>query len=378
MKILFSGGGTGGHFYPIIAVAEAINDIINREKLVGVKMYFMSDKPYDERLLFENGIIFKKATAGKLRNYFSLKNYFWDPIKTLFGIFSATWKIFWIYPDVIFGKGGYASFPALVAAKILRIPIFIHESDSLPGRVNLMVGKWKNTIRIAVSYPEAMNYFPSEKVAITGNPIRKDIINLNKKGSHEYFGLEETIPTILVIGGSQGAVKINDIIIDSLPDLIKKYQIIHQTGKENFKEASSRATFLIEREPNLKRYKPVPYLDETALKMAGGCADIVISRAGSSIFEIATWGLPSIIIPIPEDISRDQRKNAYSYARVSGASVLEEKNLSPIILSTEIDRILKNKKTSEDMKNGALRFSSKDASQVIASEIIKMGLEHEE
>lgn len=376
MKILFTGGGTGGHFYPIIAIAEAINDITEKEKLVGVKLFFMSDAPYDERALFENGIVFKKASAGKIRRYFSFLNFI-DPFKNLLGIVSATFKLFWLYPDVVFGKGGYASFPALFAARILRIPIFLHESDSVPGRVNLIAGKWSVTKKIAVSYPEALSYFPEEKTAVTGNPIRKGIINPITNGSHEYFGLDKNVPTIFITGGSQGAVNINDIIVDTLPELLKKYQVIHQTGKNNFKDVINRANFLLENNSNKDRYKPYSYMDETAIKMASGASALVISRAGSTIFEIATWGIPSIIIPIPEDVSRDQKKNAFSYARVSGAVVLEERNLSSAILLSEINRIIDNKNISEQMKNGALKFSSKDASKIIAEEILRMCIEHE-
>lgn len=377
MKILFSGGGTGGHFYPIIAIAQAINQVIEKEKLVGVRLYFMSDSPYDERLLFENEITFKKASAGKLRKYFSLRNYFVDPFKTLWGIIVATWKLFWLYPDVVFGKGGYASFPALWAARILRIPVFLHESDSIPGRVNLIAGKWRIVKRVAVSYPEAMAYFPESKTALTGNPIRKELLEPMKKGSHEYFGLEKDVPVIFIVGGSQGAQNINEVIVDSLPELVSKYQIVHSTGKDNFKDVASRAAFLLEKNEHKTRYKPYSFLDETASKMIAGAASLVISRAGSTIFEIAVWGLPSIIIPIPEEISRDQRKNAFAYARVSDAIVLEERNLSSSILISEINRVFGDLKLQELMKEGASKFAKKDAAIKIAEELIKLGLEHE-
>ena len=136
MKILFTGGGTGGHFYPIIAIAQAINEIQEKEKLVGVELFYMSNSPYDERLLFENGISYKEISAGKIRRYFSFKN-FTDLFKTFNGIISAIAALYVIYPDVVFGKGGYASFPVLFAARLLRIPVIIHESDSHPGRANL-------------------------------------------------------------------------------------------------------------------------------------------------------------------------------------------------------------------------------------------------
>src|SRR3989338_9287012 len=135
MKIVFTGGGTGGHFYPIIAVAERVNQIIDREKIVGMKLYYVSDNPYDKEMLFENGLIFEEIKAGKMRTHFSLVSFLKnisDVFKTFFGTLNAIYKMFTIYPDVVFGKGGYSSFPTIFAARILRIPVIIHESDSAP------------------------------------------------------------------------------------------------------------------------------------------------------------------------------------------------------------------------------------------------------
>ncbi|HPN89357.1 MAG TPA: glycosyltransferase, partial [Candidatus Paceibacterota bacterium] len=157
MKILFTGGGTGGHFYPVIAVAEEVKRICTEQKIVAPELYFMSDKPYNERALSDNGLKFVPVQAGKIRRYFSLMNFF-DVFKTIFGSIRAIFTLFSIYPDVVFGKGGYASFPGLLAARLLRIPVVIHESDSHPGRVTLWAGKFAK--RIAVSYPEAAKYFP--------------------------------------------------------------------------------------------------------------------------------------------------------------------------------------------------------------------------
>ena len=148
MKLFLTGGGSGGHFYPIIAVAEAIRKIVRIEKLVAPGLYFMSDSPYNEKLLYDNEIIFKKVGAGKIRLYFSFWN-FTDLFKTFFGALKAIAEMFGIYPDVVFGKGGYTSFPALLAARIFRIPVVIHESDSVPGKVNLWAGKF--AVKVAVS-----------------------------------------------------------------------------------------------------------------------------------------------------------------------------------------------------------------------------------
>src|SRR3989344_3094489 len=121
MKIVFTGGGTGGHFYPIIAVVERVNQIIDQENIIGAKLYYISDSPYDKEVLFENGLLYEEASAGKIRTYFSFRN-FLDIFKTFFGVVNVIYKMFSIYPDVVFGKGGYASFPTILAARILRIP----------------------------------------------------------------------------------------------------------------------------------------------------------------------------------------------------------------------------------------------------------------
>ncbi|MBI5140557.1 MAG: undecaprenyldiphospho-muramoylpentapeptide beta-N-acetylglucosaminyltransferase [Candidatus Vogelbacteria bacterium] len=375
MKILFTGGGTGGHFYPIIAIAQAINEIQEKEKLIGVELFYMSDSPYNERLLFETGISYKQVSAGKIRRYFSLKN-FTDILKTLNGIISAIAALYIIYPDVVFGKGGYASFPTLMAARILRIPVVIHESDSHPGRVNLWAGKFAK--KIAVAYPEALKYFPKDKVAVTGLPIRKSLLSPIKKGAVEFLGLEQDVPIVYITGGSQGAVNINDAIIDILPELVKKYQIVHQTGINNIDDVRGRALLNLEGKEFKERYRPFAYLNETAQRMVAGVASIVISRAGAtSIFEIAAWGIPSIIIPIPEEVSHDQRTNAFSYARSGGAIVVEEKNLSGTILLSEINRLLSNPHIMKNMNEKALSFAPRDAAEVIARELISIGLKHE-
>ncbi len=374
MKILFTGGGTGGHFYPIIAVAQAIREIADTEKLVGIELYYVSDDPYDKRVLFENNIIYSEVSAGKIRRYFSFQNFI-DIFKTFAGIVSAIGKLFIIYPDVVFGKGGYASFPALVAAWILRIPVIIHESDSMPGRVNLWASKFAQ--KIAVSYPEAANFFPKEKVAFTGNPLRREILSPITRGAHEFLELERGVPVIFVTGGSQGALNINDVLIDIVPNLVTKYQIVHQTGQTNFLETQRRAQFLLDTSEFKKRYKPFAYLNETALRMIGGIANLAITRAGSTVFELAVWGVPSIVIPIPEEISHDQRSNAFAYARSGGAIVIEEKNLSATILESEIERLMSSPETLDLMKEKALVFSPKDAAFKIAKELIATGLSHE-
>lgn len=375
MKILFTGGGTGGHFYPIIAVAEEIKQVCSDQKIIPPELYFMSDKPYNERALRDNNIKFVLIPAGKIRRYFSLMN-FLDLFRTVYGVIRAIFVLFSIYPDVVFGKGGYASFPGLFAARLLKIPIVIHESDSHPGRVTLWASHFAT--RIAVSYPEAAKYFPAEKTAVVGNPIRREILFSGKTGAHEFLDFDKKIPTIFVVGGSQGSTKINETVLDILPQLLEKYQIIHQVGRANYEEIKKRADFLTGDSSNKNRYKIFDYLNDIAMRMAAGAANLVISRAGSAIFEIANWGIPAIIIPIPEEVSHDQRTNAFTYARSGGAVVIEEKNLTPSILLSETKRILDDEKIQAEMKTGAAGFAKPEAGKTIAEEIIRLALAHEE
>jgi UDP-N-acetylglucosamine--N-acetylmuramyl-(pentapeptide) pyrophosphoryl-undecaprenol N-acetylglucosamine transferase len=375
MKILLTGGGSGGHFYPLIAVAEAINQIAKDENLVSPKLYFMSDSPYDTETLIQNNITFIPISAGKIRRYASMSNFF-DLFRTFFGVIGALKKVFDLYPDVIFSKGAYASFPVLTAARLLRIPVIIHESDSVPGKTNLWASKFAK--RIAVSYPDTAEYFPKEKVAFTGNPLRKAVLNINRTGGHEYLNLEKDIPTILIIGGSLGAKIINERILDVLTKLIEKYQVIHQTGKNNVEEVSSTSAVILGDNQNKNRYRIFDYLNDLDLVMAAGAADLVISRAGSTIFEIASWGVPSIVIPITESNGDHQRVNAYAYARSGASSVIEEINLTSNVLLTEIDRIMQDKNLREKMSTSAKNFAKPNAANTIAKEILTIALTHEE
>jgi UDP-N-acetylglucosamine--N-acetylmuramyl-(pentapeptide) pyrophosphoryl-undecaprenol N-acetylglucosamine transferase len=288
----------------------------------------------------------------------------------------ALLKVYSIYPDVIFGKGGYASFPILLAGKILNIPVIIHESDSKPGKVNKWAGKFAK--RIALSYPDAIQYFEhKDRVAYTGNPIRSGIIQPLSNGAREFLNLEEITPTVLILGGSQGSQNINDAIINGLPELLNNYQIIHQTGKANLEEIKSTVTVILKDHPYAYRYHPFDYLNDLALRMSAGVADVVVSRAGSTIFEIAAWAVPSIIIPLPSSISHDQTHNAFAYGKTGAASIIEENNLSTHILIEEIGRITGTPEISNLMRAKAKEFSRLDSANIIAKAILDIALEHE-
>jgi UDP-N-acetylglucosamine--N-acetylmuramyl-(pentapeptide) pyrophosphoryl-undecaprenol N-acetylglucosamine transferase len=373
MKIVFTGGGTGGHFYPIIAVAQKLNMLLEREKIANVELVYMSTEPYNERLLYDNKIKFKQVTAGKLRTYFSLQN-FVDPFKTAWGVVKAIFQMFVLYPDIVFSKGGFASFPTLVAARFFRIPVIIHESDSAPGRVNAWAGKFAQ--KIAISYSEAAQYFPDGRTALTGNPIREELVHPSGKDAFKELGLDPNIPVLLVLCGSLGARRINDQIASLSPRLVEKYQVIHQAGGANVSEVQTLANGLLGGNPNASRYRVYGYLDYTTMRLAAEAATIVVSRAGSAIFEIAVWGVPAILIPITETNNDHQRKNAFAYARAGGAAVIEEANLTPSILLAEIDRLMSDDAKRAMMKEAAKVFAREDAAEKIAEQIVAVLLRH--
>lgn len=373
MKILFTGGGTGGHFYPIIAVAEKLNKMLERERVANVELFYMSTEPYNERLLYDNKMTFKRVTAGKVRAYFSVQNFF-DLFKTAWGVFKAFFQLFFLYPDVIFGKGGFPSFPVLFAARFFRIPVILHESDSVPGRVNAWAGKFAQ--KVAISYPEAAQFFPAGKTALTGNPIREDFLRPSGKDAFKELGLDPNIPVILVLGGSQGAQKINGQMETLAPRLVEKYQVIHQTGEANMAEVQTTVNGLLGGNANASRYHIYGYLDTETMKLVAEAATVVVSRAGSAIFEIAAWGVPAILIPIANHVGDHQRKNAFAYARAGGAAVIEEANLGPNILMSEIDGLVGNVSRRTAMKESALAFARTDAAEKIAEQLVAVVLRH--
>jgi UDP-N-acetylglucosamine--N-acetylmuramyl-(pentapeptide) pyrophosphoryl-undecaprenol N-acetylglucosamine transferase len=376
MKIMFTGGSTGGHFYPIIAIVESIRDIQEKERLLAADLFFVSDTPYDKHALFENELSYVEIKTGKRRAYASILNIL-DIPKTMFAVLKAIWKMYRIFPDVVFGKGGYASFPALFAARLFGIPVLIHESDAVPGRVNLWASKFARAV--AVSYPDAIKFFPKNKAVLTGNPIRKEILIPITQEAHKLLGLEEGIPIILVLGGSQGSQIINEAILDALPLILEKYQVIHQVGDQNRVDVTGRLEGILSMTPHKERYKMYPYLNDLAMRMSAGVADVVISRAGSTIFEIASWGRPSIIVPITHSAGNHQKQNAFHYARSGAAIVIEEANLTPRLMLAEVDRIMGNAKMKSEMQKAAFRFAEHNATaaEKIARQLLRMGLKHD-
>jgi UDP-N-acetylglucosamine--N-acetylmuramyl-(pentapeptide) pyrophosphoryl-undecaprenol N-acetylglucosamine transferase len=376
MKIVFTGGGSGGHFYPLIAIAEAVKDQIEDQNILDVKLYYVADKPYDEKALFVNELEFVSVPTGKLRVYFSIKNVF-DSVKTFFAIFRALVVMIRIYPDVVMSKGGYPAFPVVVAAWLLRIPVIMHESDMSAGRVNKITSKFAK--RIGVSFKEGLNLFNKKDItAWTGQPIRKGMWETSGDKTHEYFGLEKNAPLVVIYGGSLGSSIINDAVLEIINDLLPEAQVIHQVGVKNDSEIKSRADFLLAKSEFKDRYKIFGFFTPLMLKMLGASADLFITRGGAgSIFDMALWGKAAIIIPIKKSNGDHQRTNAYNYAASGAAVVLEEKNLEPHVFLAEIKRLLSDKNKLKNMGLKGSEFIREDASEVIAKEILSIALKHE-
>ncbi len=378
MKIVLLGGGTGGHFYPLIAVAEAIRAESREKQILEPKLYYIAPSPYDEQALFANNITFIKSPAGKVRRYVSILNFF-DIFVTIAGTIWSLITLFRILPDVVFSKGGFASVPTVIAAHIFRIPIVIHESDAKPGRANVFASKY--AYRIAVAFESVRDALPPlarSKVAVTGIPIRNALTLSNSEGAKELLGLDPAAPTVFILGGSSGSKRINEMVLTGLPDLVSFANIIHQTGKDNFKEVQAESSVILHENPNASRYHAFPYLGPEAMQQAASACDIVVSRAGAtSITEIALWKKPSILIPIPEKISHDQRTNAYAYAHTGAAEVLEEENMTPHVLVSEIRRITSDPALAKSMGEKGAAFGNPNAARIIAEELITIGLSHE-
>jgi len=369
MKIGFVGGGTGGHFYPLIAVANELTQNDDTPEL-----YYFGPAPYDEAVLSAYNIQYIYCPAGKLRRYFSIQNFI-DLFRNFFGVFIGTLRLFIIYPDVIFSKGGYTSVPILLAARFLRIPVVIHESDAVPGRANKVAMKQARYIGIA--YDDVARFFPEEKTALVGIPLRPEILNI-PTNPFTALGIPNDKPLILVTGGSSGAERLNEAIILALEVLLPHYRIFHQTGTDNVDDMRLTVKSLLQDKPGLQEhYYLEGKVDASTFANLLAAATVVITRAGSTtLFEIAHYGKPSIVIPIPEDISRDQRSNAYAYARTGAATVIEEANLTRHLLVEEINTIMNDPNKQQAMGAAAKEISFPDAAPKIASLLLSIGNEH--
>jgi UDP-N-acetylglucosamine--N-acetylmuramyl-(pentapeptide) pyrophosphoryl-undecaprenol N-acetylglucosamine transferase len=378
MRIVLTGGGTGGHFYPLIAVAEALEDICKERTLIEPELFYVGPPAFDGEALLEHDITYKSSPAGKMPRY-SVFGSIIGFLPTFAGVIKSIFQLFHLYPDVIFSTGGYAAFPTLYAARILKIPIVIYDADATPGRVSLWSAKFARWI--ALAHPNAAAKFPEKVrslIARVGHPIRKEIQDPAKEGGYEFLKLQQGTPTLFIMGGSQGAQAINNVILNALPALVEEFNVVHQVGSANLEEVSGIASVVLKDSRFAERYKIFGLLNTLALRMTAGIATLVIARAGSgTIFEVASWGVPAILVPIPEDVSHDQTENAFSYAREGAAVVIEQRNLSPHLLVAEIKRITSDPALCKKMSDAAHAYARPDAARKIATILLEQALEHE-
>ncbi len=368
--ILLTGGGTGGHTYPLIAVARALRK--QHGDAETIIQYIGPHGPLEERereAFSAENIKTTFVSAGKVRRYASWQNII-DPFRTIWGILQSLYHVLVYMPDVVFAKGGYGAVPVVIAAWIYRIPIMVHESDAIPGVANRILGKLAR--RIAITYPRAKQFFRERKVALTGIPVRRAVAHGNAERAYARHHLSPEKPLVVVIGGSQGAQALNIAIIDAAPKLIKHTQILHQTGpthREYVTHAVARHGIKAGRDG----YTAVDFLSEEEMGDALAAATLVISRAGASaIAEIAAHSTAAILVPLRNSANNHQYMNAFAVAEVGGAVVLEEGNIGPDMLSETIEELLNDVALRTAMGARIERFYHPHAAARIAHGLLEM------
>lgn len=325
-RVVLTGGLSGGHTFPLIAVARALSDEMKGD----VEFLFMGSRgAFEEKAMTEAGIPCKFIPTAKWRRYFSIQNYI-DLFKLPIAFIQSLWYLLWFMPDAVFSKGGAASVPIALAAWVYRIPILLHDSDAVAGRANRFVSRYAS--RIAIAYEKARQYFPANKIALTGNPIRPEILTGDAERGRENLGFTPDRPVVLVIGGSLGAERLNKAIVRMMPELIENhYQVLHLTGERNLVAVQEEAVALgIKPDTG---YIALPFLPAAELSDVYALSNVVVSRAGAgTIAELAALAKPTILVPLSTAANNEQRENAYEIARRGGAVVIEEANLGGHIL----------------------------------------------
>lgn len=369
-RILLVGGGSGGHVYPLVAVANALQ---KRAQQTGISVELMAlgEGEFLKRAASESGLKFKLIVSGKMRRYASIFN-FLDIFKLPVGFVQSLWHLYWFMPDAVFTKGGHASLMPAIAAKLFAIPLYIHESDSIPGQVNKFLGGLAN--KVFISFPSSAKYFNAAKTIITGNPVRSELVSGDRNAAFQFFKFDPNRKTIFVFGGSQGAKVLNGLIRSSLLALAAEYQIIHQCGESNYSDINMEIKRLTEEKAGAlgetiqKSYRLFPFLNMNEMALAYAAADIVISRAGGSVFEMALVGKPVIIIPLEGSASGHQRQNAVEFANY-GAVIIEEQNLTTHIFVNELQSILRPENYSA-LSQRIKQFATPDAADKIAEVLL--------
>ena len=331
--IVLTGGGTAGHVTPNIA-------LIPKLKSEGWDIrYIGSYTGIEKELIEKEGIPYYPIASGKLRRYISLEN-IKDPFKVIKGLFEAYKTLKKLKPQVVFSKGGYVTVPVVFAAKMLKIPVIIHESDITPGLANKLASRGAS--KICVNFPETLKYV-GEKGVLTGTPIREELFKGDGQKALKLCSLSSVKPTLLVMGGSLGSVKINNALREQIDTLTEKFNIIHICGKGNVDND------LLDK----AGYKQFEYVGQE-LPDLFAAADIMLSRAGANaLAEIVALGIPNLLIPLSQNASRgDQILNAKSMQKQGYSEVLFEEDLTRESLLENIDKVYDKREFYQNaMKN---------------------------
>lgn len=368
-RIVLTGGLSGGHTFPLIAVARSLKELSKGKS--DIEFLFIGSRGiFEKEAMEQEGIPMKYIWMAKWRRYFSLLNVL-DIFKFPIACLQALWHLFVFMPDAVFAKGGAVSVPVVFAAWIFRIPVMLHDSDAVAGRANRFAARF--AMRVAVAYEYARQFFPTEKVVVTGNPIRSEILEGNADRARTTHALRSDFPILLVVGGSLGARVLNEALARILPELLANHvQVVHVTGTKNFEtavEAAGRQGI----KTGYDGYYAIPFLPVRELADCLAVADLVLSRAGAgSIAELAALKKSTILVPLASAANDEQRMNAYEVAEHGGAVVIEEQNLGEHLLLEKIMELLTHPETRLLMGERIFAFYHPDAAPTIARGIITM------
>lgn len=370
MKVLVSGGGTGGHIYPALAVATQL-----RKQHQAEILYLGSDDGLENELVPATGFPFAVVRAGKLRRYVS-----WETIKGIarvpMGMVQAVNIVRKFRPDAAFTSGGYVAVPAGLAARLNKVPFLMHQQDVPPNLSNRLVAPLAT--RISVAFADSLVYFPARKTLQPGNPIRQAILDIRETSPEQarsVLGFNRQLPLLLVVGGSQGARHLNQVVCQALPDLLAHCQVLQISGKGLYDETRELAERILAAhdETLRKRYRLEPYMDAD-MPLAYQAADLVVCRSGAAtLSELAVLGKPSILVPLPPAIGGSpQETNANMFGRKQAAQVIRNADLEPQLLVERVIAILASNALLESMATAARSFAKPEATQEITAEIIKI------
>ncbi|MEW9050379.1 MAG: undecaprenyldiphospho-muramoylpentapeptide beta-N-acetylglucosaminyltransferase [Neobacillus sp.] len=350
MRIVVSGGGTGGHIYPALALIREIQ----KQSADTEFLYIGTLNGLESTIVPREKIPFKSIYITGFQRKLSFEN-----IKTVYrflkGVRDSKKILKEFRPDIVIGTGGYVCGPVVYAAAKLNIPTIIHEQNSVPGLTNKFLSRYVN--KIAVCFDEAKEYFPADKIVFTGNPRASEVIGQDGIRGRLSAGLSATKPVVLIFGGSRGARPINEAVVKSLSELGEKpYQVLYITGDVHFEAVKNE----VELVGNPKNVVIKPFIHNMPEVLAG--VDLVVSRAGATtLAEITSLGIPSILVPSPYVTNNHQEKNAKSLSNHGAATLLLEKELNSKSLVQHIDRILLNRQTLDAMKIKAKELGVPDS-----------------